>query len=217
MNVTPTSSTEWQSAVKQCQNAELDLQCKLRSDGGEYAAYLESWAAAVTPLDPTDVPEELHQVPSKSFWKGKPAPLLLFSDPHVPDVSDWSPLPAPHTLPPRPAPLGWLSGIVPENRQTAADHTPRVKAGRTRFATDTVLGFGIKMASNVAQRFGTFLVNCMRHIIDLEEQKWIAEKRASIPAFDEWCRRISDLKTFAYKECKIVAQKKFVFWRILPS
>jgi site-specific DNA-cytosine methylase len=121
LNVTPASSTEWQSAVKQCQNAELDLQCKLRSDGGEYAAYLEGWAAAVTPLDPTDVPEELHQVPSKSFWKGKPAPLLLFSDPHVPDVSDWSPLPAPHTLPPRPAPLGWLSGIVPEKRQTAAD------------------------------------------------------------------------------------------------
>ena len=72
-------------------------------------------------LYPTDVPEELHQVPNKPFWKGKQAPLLLSSYPYVPDVSDWIPLSAPHKLPPRPAPLGWLSGIVPARRQTATD------------------------------------------------------------------------------------------------
>ena len=29
----------------------------------------------------------------------------------------------------------------------------------------------------------------MRHIVDQEEQKWTREKRAAIPAFDEWCLR----------------------------
>lgn len=43
--------------------------------------------------------------------------------------------------------------------------------------------------SMVPQRFGTFLVNCMRHIVDQEEQKWTKEKRAAIPVFDEWCLR----------------------------
>ena len=27
---------------------------------------------------------------------------------------------------------------------------------------------------------------------------------------------VSDLKTFAYKGCKIASQKKLVFWRFLP-
>ena len=67
-----------------------------------------------------------------------------------------------------------------EYHKTGTIRTPRAEAGHTQFATDTALGFGIKMTSNVAQRFGTFLVNCMRHIVDQEEQKWTKEKRAAI-------------------------------------
>jgi hypothetical protein len=76
-----------------------------------------------------------------------------------------------------------------EYHKTGMIHPPRIKAGHIQLATDTVLGFGIKRASNVAQRFGTFLVNCMRHNVDQEEQKWTKEKRAAIPVFDEWCLR----------------------------
>ena len=76
-----------------------------------------------------------------------------------------------------------------EYHKTEMIHPPRIRAGKTQFATDTVLGFGIKMASNVAQRFGTFLVNCMRHIVDQEEQRWTKSKRATDLDFDDWCLR----------------------------
>ena len=76
-----------------------------------------------------------------------------------------------------------------EYHKTGMIHPPRVKAGQTQFASDTVLGFGIKMASNVAQRFGTFRVNCMRHIVNQEKQRWTKDKRATNPAFDDWCLR----------------------------
>ena len=46
--------------------------------------------------------------------------------------------------------------------KSGAVHPPRQHQERVSFAYDTVLGFGIKMASNVAQRFANFLVHIMR-------------------------------------------------------
>ena len=89
------------------------------------------------------------------------------------------PKPCPNQL--RLAPFG--------HHKAGMAHPPRVRVGRTRPATDTVLGFGAKVAPGVAQRFGTPLANCMGHTIGLGGQKWVAGGRAPTPAFGGWCRR----------------------------
>ena len=83
------------------------------------------------------------------------------------------PKPCPNQL--RLAPFG--------HHKAGMAHPPRVRVGRTRPATDTVLGFGAKVAPGVAQRFGTPLANCMGHTIGLGGQKWVAEGARPHPCF----------------------------------
>ena len=49
-----------------------------------------------------------------------------------------------------------------EYAKSGAVHPPRPGQKQVTFAYDTVLGFGIKMASNVAQRFANFLVHILK-------------------------------------------------------
>ena len=49
-----------------------------------------------------------------------------------------------------------------ECAKAGAAHPPRSGQEQVTFAYDTVLGFGIKMASNIAQKFADFLVHVMR-------------------------------------------------------
>ena len=73
-----------------------------------------------------------------------------------------------------------------EYAKTGAAHPPRAGQERISFAFDTVLGFGIKMASNIAQRFADFIVHIfktkLKPVMDA-----VAQKLALLhPVFGEW-------------------------------
>lgn len=70
--------------------------------------------------------------------------------------------------------------------KTGAVHSPRKGRERVSFAYDTVLGFGIKLASNIAQRFADFLVHIFKRIVapavELAASKFCKENKL----FAEW-------------------------------
>ena len=70
--------------------------------------------------------------------------------------------------------------------KTGAMHPPRPGQEQAGFAYDTVLGFGIEMASNVAQRFADFLVHIFRQTLKPEMDKLIDGYREQSPDFDRW-------------------------------
>ena len=71
--------------------------------------------------------------------------------------------------------------------KTGVMHPPRKGQMSAQFAIDKVLGFGIRMASNVAQRFA----NLIRHVFCREmkrmEEDSIQQLRDASPKFDQWC------------------------------
>ena len=71
--------------------------------------------------------------------------------------------------------------------KTGVMHPPRKGQLSAQFAIDKVLGFGIRMASNVAQRFA----NLIRHVfcceVDTMEVGTIQQLRNVSPKFDQWC------------------------------
>jgi site-specific DNA-cytosine methylase len=75
-----------------------------------------------------------------------------------------------------------------EYAKTGAMHPPRPGQEQAGFAYDTVLGFGIKMASNVAQRFADFLVSIFRRALKPEMDRLIARYRREYPDFDAWVK-----------------------------
>ena len=88
------------------------LRCRLM--GSENVSVVE-WSQNVTPLETSEVPNELRKPLSALEWSG-----LRFADPHEPVQSEWQPLPARKILPTRDAPQGWLSAVVPAYRAEAA-------------------------------------------------------------------------------------------------
>ena len=66
-------------------------------------------------------------------------------------------------------------------------HLPRSGQNPAQFAIDKVLGFGIHMASNIAQRFA----NLIRHVFSREMDRMDKEDlqllRSASPEFDRWC------------------------------
>ena len=68
---------------------------------------------------------------------------------------------------------------------TGAMPPPRLGQNMASFGYDTVLGFGIKMASNVAQRFANFLVNIFRKSIEPAVQK-VVQKHKHNREFCRW-------------------------------
>ena len=78
--------------------------------------------------------------------------------------------------------------LAPEEmHKTGVMHPPRKGQISAQFAIDKVLGFGIRMASNIAQRFA----NLIRHIfcreMDKFEEDTIQQLRNASPVFDQWC------------------------------
>ena len=65
-------------------------------------------------------------------------------------------------------------------------HPPREGQQLASFAFDTMLGFGIKMASNVAQRFADLLVHIFRRALKPAMQEAIAVFSRKSPKFAEW-------------------------------
>ena len=73
-----------------------------------------------------------------------------------------------------------------EYSKTRAMHPSRPGEERASFAYDTVLGFGIKMASNVAQRFADFLVFIFRRAVQSAIDKLAAKYCAESEQFQKW-------------------------------
>ena len=75
--------------------------------------------------------------------------------------------------------------------KTGSIHPPRKCESSVSMAYDTVLGFGIKMASNIAQWFADFLVHIFRvtiaPIMDQLAAKWMSESSH----FGDWWRKRS--------------------------
>ena len=67
-------------------------------------------------------------------------------------------------------------------------HPPRHGEDRASFAYDTVLGFGINMASNVAQRFADFIVSIFRKAIRPAVGKKARELKQQNSNFSQWWR-----------------------------
>ena len=65
-------------------------------------------------------------------------------------------------------------------------HPPRIGEDRATFAYDTVLGFGIKMASNVAQRFADFLAHIFRKAIRPAVMRKAAQFCRNAEEFSSW-------------------------------
>ena len=109
-------NSQWRAAVENCLNAEGELKAKLMADSSEHAEYLRSWVDIATPLDVSDLPGHLHTTfePAEGDWCD-----LAKDDPHAPICTKYLPLPAPHGLSIRPAPLGWLPAVVPSRRGEA--------------------------------------------------------------------------------------------------
>lgn len=70
--------------------------------------------------------------------------------------------------------------------KSGAMHPPRTGQERASFAYDTVLGFGLKMASNIAQRFADFLVSIFRKTIRAAVVKQASIFSRSHPRFADW-------------------------------
>jgi hypothetical protein len=73
-----------------------------------------------------------------------------------------------------------------EYSKTGGMHPPRPGEERASFAYDTVLGFGIKMASNVAQRFADFLVFVFRRAVQPAIGELAAKYCAESEQFQKW-------------------------------
>ena len=75
---------------------------------------------------------------------------------------------------------------VSEYCKTGAVHPPRPGQEGVTFAYDTVLGFGVKMASNIAQRFADLLVIIFRRKLAPFMQALAARKCAVSAEFTQW-------------------------------
>jgi hypothetical protein len=69
---------------------------------------------------------------------------------------------------------------------TGAVHPPRAGEDRVTFAYDSVLGFGIKMASNIAQRFADFLVHIFRKALAPAVVRLAARFCGESSEFESW-------------------------------
>jgi hypothetical protein len=99
----------------------------LVSDG---SPEMEEWSSRLTPDDLSDLPESLRTPyePLAAEWSN-----LLFQDPHKAIETVWAPLPELPSLPKRPAPHGWLSGIRDEFRSEAASLVDAFQSKLTRW------------------------------------------------------------------------------------
>ena len=71
--------------------------------------------------------------------------------------------------------------------KTGVMHPPRKGQLSAQFAIDKVLGFGIRMASNVAQRFANLIRHVFCREMDRMEADSILQLRSASPKFDQWC------------------------------
>ena len=85
--------------------------------------------------------------------------------------------------------------------KTGAMHPPRAGQEWATFAYDTVLGFGIKMASNVAQRFADFLVHIFRRALLPAMGKIIDKYCSSNSEFQRWVDERSMLGAWQHAIC----------------
>ena len=80
-----------------------------------------------------------------------------------------------------------------EYSMTGAVHPPRAGEDRVTFAYDSVLGFGIKVTSNVAQRFADFLVHIFRKALAPAVQRLAARFCAESTEFGSWWKHRQSL------------------------
>ena len=78
--------------------------------------------------------------------------------------------------------------LAPEELwKTGVMHPPRSGQNSAQFAIDKVLGFGTRMASDIAQR----VANLIRHVFSREMYRMDTEDlrflRSASPEFDRWC------------------------------
>ena len=85
-------------------------------------------------------------------------------------------------------------GILPPRQSASGSQQPAT------FSGDTVLGFGIIMASNVAQRFASWMMNVFCAILDQELEPLVAKYRQQFPHFDRWWIRRSKL---GLEQCRL--------------
>ena len=74
-------------------------------------------------------------------------------------------------------------GILPPRKLSLGLSQP------ASFTGDTVLGFGITMASNICQRFASWMMNVFCTILDKELEPQVAKYRQQSPSFDQWWLR----------------------------
>ena len=78
--------------------------------------------------------------------------------------------------------------LAPEEmHKTGVMHPPRKGQLSAQFAIDKVLGFGIRMASNVAQRFANLIRHVFCREMDRLEEDSIQQLRSASTEFDQWC------------------------------
>ena len=85
-------------------------------------------------------------------------------------------------------------GILPPRQSASGNQQPAT------FSGDTVLGFGIIMASNVAQRFASWMMNVFCAILDQELVPLVTKYRQQFPHFDQWWIRRSKL---GLEQCRL--------------
>ena len=88
-----------------------------------------------------------------------------------------------------------------EYSKTGVMHPPRAGEELASFAYDTVLGFGIKMASNVAQRFADFLVTIFKRTLLPKMESIAAELRRRVPEFNTWWAQHVQIGTWQAALC----------------
>ena len=71
-------------------------------------------------------------------------------------------------------------GILPPRKLTLGLSQP------ARFAGDIVLSFGIIMASNISQRFASWMMNVFCTVLDKELEPLVAKHRQQLPLFGLW-------------------------------
>ena len=67
-------------------------------------------------------------------------------------------------------------------------HPPRNGQSFAQFSIDKVLGFGIRMASNIAQRFANLIRNVFCREMDRMDTEGLQLLRSALLEFNRWCR-----------------------------
>ena len=96
-------------------------------------------------------------------------------------------------------------------------HPPRKTNSSVRFALDRVLGFGIKMASNVAQRFANMIITVFKTETDQLELEVLVSLRTASPQFDKWCTHTESLGDSPVRLYHVLVYTNDPVWLLLGA